>query len=133
MAVRSLSENEINELEMLRKKARDKDDVAAWQRASAMLMIARGATKASAALVHGVSVRSVFGWQEDHRSLGCEGLWDKDRPGRPPRLAKARLEQLAKVIEAGPEEGKAEEMKREPRTFEGPDHLRQLEGPFPKI
>ena len=38
-----------------------------------------------------------------HRAEGVEGLCDRARSGRPPRLSEAQLVELARLVEAGPD------------------------------
>lgn len=93
-------------LEGLRAEARDTDDVALDRRALAVLLVGRdGLNRAKAGSICSCDRRSVFLWQRKYMHRGLDGLRDRPRPGKKPRLSEEQLASLNLLIRSGPAAG----------------------------
>lgn len=73
------------------------------RRLAALPHLERGEPLASIARRLGVSRQAVFVWAERWRRRGESGLRRRPRPGRPAKLARARLAQLPRLLAQGAE------------------------------
>ncbi len=73
------------------------------RRLAALPRLQRGESLASIARRLGVSRQAVFVWAERWRRRGESGLRRRPRPGRPVKLARARLAQLPRLLAQGAE------------------------------
>ena len=99
-----LSEGERETLERWARRRRSAAGLA--QRSRIVLASAEGATNAAVALRVGVSVPTVRRWRGRFAELGCDGLLDEPRPGRPRTISDERVEQvIVKTLETVPPDG----------------------------
>lgn len=73
------------------------------RRLAALPRLQRGESLSSIARQLGVSRQAVFVWARQLRRRGEAGLRRRPRPGRPPKLARARLAQLPRLLARGAE------------------------------
>lgn len=88
----------------LREEAQRSGDLKLDRRARALLLVGRdGLKRREAAKECELSTRTVFRCQEYFGNAGAEGLRAIPQSGRPPRLSTEQRQELATVIEGGPE------------------------------
>lgn len=87
----------------LRRKARQTRDTRQARRLLAIAMVLDGASREEAARAGGMDRQTLRDWVHRYNAAGIEGLMDKARPGRPPRLSQTQLQELDAVIEEGPD------------------------------
>jgi transposase len=75
-----------------------------YHRLHVVLPVLQGASSYEAARLFGHSPRSVQYWVGRLVSEGLAGLWDKERPGRPPRLSSRDEQKLRNEIRRSPRE-----------------------------
>jgi len=63
----------------------------------------RGEPLAAIARALGVGRQAVHKWAQQYRRRGAAGLRRRPRPGRPPKLARAQLAQLLRLVVQGAE------------------------------
>ena len=85
------------------RNAEAKGDMRAAKRIMAILALDEGHTKKAIASMLHVTVAAIHNWVKKFLLHGLRGLQSKQSPGRPPKLTKSQREQLAKLIEEGPE------------------------------
>ena len=73
------------------------------RRRAALPRFERGESLSSIARQLGVSRQAVFVWAQRWRRRGETGLHRRPRPGRPVKLARARLAQLPRLLAPGAE------------------------------
>lgn len=73
------------------------------RRLAALPRIRRGESLSAIARQLGVSRQAVHQWARQGRRKGAAGLLRIPRPGRPPKLARARLAQLPRLLARGAE------------------------------
>ena len=73
------------------------------RRVLAIAMVLEGADRTTAARTCGMERQTLRDWVHRYNAEGVAGLADRPRPGRPPRLSGAELDELIEVVEAGPE------------------------------
>lgn len=73
------------------------------RRLAALPRLQRGDSLSSIARQLGVSRQAVFVWAQQWRRGGKAGLHRRPRPGHPTKLARARLEQLPRLLAQGAE------------------------------
>lgn len=73
------------------------------RRLAALPRLARGDSLSAIARQRGVSRQAVFAWAQRWRRRGEAGLHRRPRPGRPTKLARARLAQLPRLLARGAE------------------------------
>jgi transposase len=73
------------------------------RRLAALPRLQRGDSLSSIARQLGVSRQAVFVWAQQWRRRGEAGLHRRPRPGRPTKLARARLAQLPRLLAQGAE------------------------------
>ncbi|MDE0306947.1 MAG: IS630 family transposase [Albidovulum sp.] len=69
----------------------------------AVAMILRGATRREAATAHGVDRQTIRDWVARFNEAGPDGLGDKPRGGSAGRLDDSQFEEIARIVEAGPD------------------------------
>ena len=87
----------------LRVAARRTKHNAQARRLLAIALVLEGASRAAAARACGMDRQTLRDWVHRYNAQGVEGLRDRPRSGRPPRLTPAQLEELAGLVEAGPD------------------------------
>lgn len=99
-----LTQEQANELVEARRLAKKRKDEDLRKKIRALLLTGLAeCTRREAARFCEVEVRSVFRWQRQYLEGGLDGLKPLPRPGKKPLLAPEQREELAAVIEAGPE------------------------------
>ena len=73
------------------------------RRLAALPLFQRGDSLSWIARQLGVSRQAVFVWVQQWRGRGASGLHRRPRPGRPAKLARARLAQLPRLLARGAE------------------------------
>ena len=73
------------------------------RRAHALLLVEEGHTQASVARLFHTSAYRVHVWQERFRRAGREGLADRSRGGRPPKLAADDRAFVEEALDRGPQ------------------------------
>ena len=71
-------------------------------RLHAVLLVAQGMSCREVARMLGDAPRTVENWVHRFEASGLAGLLDGERPGRPPRLSAAQLEQVDRVLREPP-------------------------------
>ena len=89
--------------EELRGAARRSKDSYQARRLLALAMVLDGASRTAAAEAAGMDRQTLRDWVHRYNAEGVEGLRDRPRPGRPPRLSAAQMAELAGLVEAGPD------------------------------
>jgi transposase len=84
------------------KNAKDRSDLAAWQRGKAILGYIDGERVVDLAERLEVSRGSVNRWLGWYEALGVEGLLTGKPPGAAPKLSEKQRLELGQLIEAGP-------------------------------
>ena len=87
----------------LRSEARRTKDTYQARRLLALALVLDGASRAAAARAAGMDRQTLRDWVHRYNAEGVEGLCDRARPGRPPRLSGVQLAELARLVEAGPD------------------------------
>lgn len=90
-------------LARMQRDALQRNDLAAWRRASAMLGVLDGASLLEMAAKLDVTQSAVTKWFAAFVEAGFDGLALAKRPGRASRLSPEQLEEVGRAIEAGPE------------------------------
>jgi transposase len=71
-----------------------------WRRIRALLLLAEGKNVTETARALGTTRQSVYNWIHSYRrNPGPEGLADRPRPGRPPRLSAADRAVLRRLLD----------------------------------
>lgn len=83
--------------------ARRRSDLEAWCRGRAILGYIEGRRVIELAAELEVSRGSINRWLGRYEAMGVEGLLTGTAPGRAPRLTKEQLDELARLIDAGPQ------------------------------
>lgn len=100
MMVRIRDDYSAADLRGLAKTART---ISASRRMLSLAMILEGAKRAEAAKAGGMDRQTLRDWVHRFNAEGPEGLYDKRRPGPSCRLSEAQQQELAALIEAGPD------------------------------
>ena len=87
----------------LRAAARRAGDVAAARRMLCLAMVLDGADRASAAESCGMDRQTLRDWVHRYNAEGLPGLYDRKRPGPRPKLTTEQRDELARLVEAGPD------------------------------
>ena len=87
----------------LRLAARRSKDSCQARRLLALAQVLDGRRRGEAARAGGMARQTLRDWVHRYNAEGVEGLCDRPRSGRPPRLSKAQLAELARLVEAGPD------------------------------
>jgi transposase len=83
--------------------ANQRSDLAAWKRGRAVLGYITGTSVIALAAQLDVTRGAINRWLQWYEALGVEGLVTRTPPGPPSRLSDAQREELAELIEAGPQ------------------------------
>jgi transposase len=89
--------------EELRGHARRAADGDQACRLVALALVLEGVSRTAAARAGGMDRQTLRDWVIRYNELGVDGLRDRPRSGRPPRLNAAQLAELAQLVEAGPD------------------------------
>jgi transposase len=89
--------------EDLRQAARRSKDTAQSRRLLALALVLEGQTRTTAAHAAGMDRQTLRDWVIRYNEDGIDGLRDRPRSGRPPRLSAAQLAELAQLVEDGPD------------------------------
>ena len=73
------------------------------RRILAIALALEGVDRTTAARSCGMDRQTLRDWVHRYNAEGVAGLVDRPRPGRPPRLSGAALDDLIEIVEAGPE------------------------------
>ena len=87
----------------LRGAASKADDVAAARRMLALALVLDGKSRAEAAESCGMDRQTLRDWVHRYNAEGLAGLTDRARPGRPSRLSTAQKDEIATLVERGPD------------------------------
>jgi transposase len=98
--VRSPSQDEHHELERMTREEIGRVAL----RAQMVLLSARGFTAQEIAEIQGASDVTVYKWLDRFDEGGPEGLYDREREGRPPKLDEDAKAEIERVIEEPPTE-----------------------------
>jgi len=99
--VRSLSEGQQQEIEEL---FRHGPDARTRRRAQAIRLSAKGFRVPQIAEILGCNPQSVHNWLSAFEEGGCQALFDKPRPGCPPKATPDYRARLVEVVKTGPKE-----------------------------
>jgi transposase len=88
--------------EALRAEARRAQDGDQACRLVALALVLEGASRAAAARAGGMDRQTLRDWVIRYNEAGVDGLRDRPRSGRRPRLNAAQLAELARLVEEGP-------------------------------
>ncbi len=88
------------QLRALAKRSRDPRQI---RRLLALAAVYDGMSRADAAKVGGMDRQTLRDWAHRFNAEGPEGLRDRPRAGRPRRLTEAQMEELAEIVETGPD------------------------------
>ena len=88
------------ELRTLAKGSRDPRQI---RRFLALAAVYDGMSRAAAAKVGGMDRQTLRDWAHRFNAEGPEGLTDRPRAGRPRQLTDAQMEELAEIVETGPD------------------------------
>ena len=87
----------------LRAAASRSRDARAARRMLAVALVLEGASRTAAARAGGMDRQTLRDWVIRYNEGGVDGLRDRPRSGRRPRLNAAQLAELARLVEAGPD------------------------------
>ena len=88
------------ELRAEARRAKDGDQAC---RLVALAFVLEGASRTAAARAGGMDRQTLRDWVIRYNEAGVEGLRDRPRSGRRPRLNAAQLAELARLVEQGPD------------------------------
>ena len=98
-----LTEEEIEKLRKKETQLKKRITSHIKNRIRAILLVgAEGKRHKEVAQICKVKVRAIGHWLARYREEGVAGLKDRERPGTPKKLTNEQLEELRKIIEAGP-------------------------------
>lgn len=89
--------------EELRGEARRAQDGDQACRLVALALVLEGASRTAAARAGGMDRQTLRDWVIRYNEAGVDGLGDRPRSGRRPRLNAAQLAELARLVEEGPD------------------------------
>ena len=87
----------------LRELARRSRDPRQLRRLLALAAVYDGMSRAEAARVGGMDRQTLRDWAHRFNEAGPEGLSDRPRSGRPRQLTDTQMEELAAIVETGPD------------------------------
>lgn len=87
-------------LRVLAKRSRDPRQI---RRLLALAAVYDGMSRADAAKVGGMNRQTLRDWAHRFNEDGPKGLTDRPRAGRPRQLTDAQMEELAEIVETGPD------------------------------
>jgi transposase len=86
----------------LRRRARLAEDADQARRMLAIALVLEGASRADAARAAGAQRQTLRDWVIRYNAEGLEGLVDRPKPGRQPRLKPEHLADFDQLVEDGP-------------------------------
>lgn len=86
----------------LRREAACTKDARASRRMLALAQVLEGKTRTEAAQSCGMDRQTLRHWVHRYSAEGLAGLVNRPLPGRKPRLSVAQMQELATIVEAGP-------------------------------
>lgn len=89
-------------VEELRRKARLSADAGQARRILAIALVLEGGSRAAAARAAGAQRQTLRDWVIRYNAEGLEGLKDRPKPGRTPRLRGDNLKAFDQLVEKGP-------------------------------
>jgi transposase len=89
--------------EELRRKAGRVRDANRSRRRLALAQLLEGASRGEAARNAGMDRKTVRGWVHRYNAEGVDGLLDRPRSGRKPRLIEGQLAELDQIVETPPD------------------------------
>src|ERR1700759_5108931 len=101
MAV-AVTRKELGAVELRREAGRCRDARAA-RRMLALALVLEGASREEAARAAGMDRQTLRDWVHRYNEEGLDGLSDRRRPGRKPRLTPEQEAELATAVERGPD------------------------------
>jgi transposase len=87
----------------LRRRACRVDEPAQARRMLAIAQVMEGMDRTTAARSCGMDRQTLRDWVHRYNAEGIDGLKDRPRAGRPPRLTPAQVAELVELVEAGPD------------------------------
>jgi len=87
----------------LRELARRRRNPRQIRRLLALAAVYAGMSRAEAAEIGGMDRQTLRDWAHRFNAEGPEGLTDRPRAGRPRQLTDAQMEELAEIVETGPD------------------------------
>jgi transposase len=88
------------QLRLLARRCRDPRQI---RRLLALAAVYDGMSRAEAAKVGGMDRQTLRDWAHRFNEDGPDGLTDRPRAGRPRQLTDAQMEELAEIVETGPD------------------------------
>lgn len=94
------TEHSAKELRLAARRTKD-----TWQarRLLAIALVLKGASRTEAARAAGMERQTLRDWVIRYNEEGIEGLRDRPRSGRPPRLSPEQFGELEQLVEDGPD------------------------------
>ena len=86
----------------LRRRARLGDDADQARRILAIALVLEGGSREAAARAAGAQRQTLRDWVIRYNGEGLDGLKDRPKPGRTPRLSGEQLKALDRLVEQGP-------------------------------
>jgi transposase len=87
----------------LRRRARLADDADQARRILAIALVVEGGSRERAAQAAGAQRQTLRDWVIRYNAEGLDGLRDRPKPGRTPRLSGDQLKALDRLVEQGPD------------------------------
>jgi transposase len=87
----------------LRRLACRAESLAQARRMLAIALVMEGVDRTTAARSCGMDRQTLRDWVHRYNAEGVDGLRDRVRPGRPPRLSGGALDELVVIVESGPD------------------------------
>jgi len=101
MAV-EITRTELSASELRREAARAKD-ARASRRMLALALVLEGKSRTEAAESCGMDRQTLRDWVHRYNAEGLAGLFNRPLPGRQPRLSSEQMQELATIVETGPD------------------------------
>jgi transposase len=89
--------------ERLRNEAQGARNVRQARRFMALTAVAEGKSREEAARIGGMDRQTLRDWVHRYNQFGAAGLIDKKSPGRPTKLSAEQKEEIARIVDAGPD------------------------------
>src|ERR1700720_2056453 len=87
----------------LRRLATTVEDAGQVRRLLALAAVYDGQNREEAARIGGMDRQTLRDWVHRFNEEGADGLINAKSPGRPPKLSKEQMEELRRLVEAGPD------------------------------
>jgi transposase len=88
---------------VLRRLASTVRDAAQVRRLLALAAVYDGMSREQAARIGGMDCQTLRNWVHRFNEEGADGLINAKSPGHPPKLSKDQMEELRRLVEAGPD------------------------------